>query len=55
MIDGRNIFDYPNNSDLKKMKILEKLLLVRGMITQLVLIRLFLIQIKLKNDCNRIK
>ena len=36
MIDGRNVFDQPINSLTKTMKILEKLLQVKEMITQLV-------------------
>ena len=35
MIDGKNFFDQPINN-LKYMKILEKVLLVKGMMTQLV-------------------
>ena len=35
-IDGKNFFDQPINKNTKNMKILEKLLLVKEMITQLV-------------------
>ena len=50
MIDGINLFDQPVNSMSKYMKILERLLLVKEMITQL-----FLFQRKLHNNCNRSK
>ena len=36
VIDGRNFFDQPVKNDKKKLKILEKLILVTEMITQLV-------------------
>ena len=50
MIDGINLFDQPVNSMSKYMKMLERLLLVKEMITQL-----FLFQRKLHNNCNRSK
>ena len=36
MIDGKNFFNQPINTNLKNMKIFEELLLVKEMITQLV-------------------
>ena len=35
MTDGKKVFDQPINNDIKHMKILEKLLLVKDMIIQL--------------------
>ena len=54
MIDAKSFFDQPINSMTKNTKILEKLLLVKEMTIQPV-VRLYLFQKVLQNDCNRFK